>query len=183
MKASPVNNAPELTQKYLKSRMHYDRKTGIFKWRISRPGCVAGKRSGTNASGYCQIEIDGKFYRAGRLACFYMTGSWPECVIDHINGNRSDDRWVNLRSASYQENARNRTACRRNKSGKVGVHKAPKKGWWSASIGVNGRGIRLGQFRRKADAITARLKAERKYFGEFARPVKRYNRPVKAGGL
>lgn len=154
--------AQPLTAKRARELLHYDKKTGSFKWKKSYPGRVAGKSAGTIAYGYRQIEIDYKFFRAGRLAWLIVTGSWPECLIDHINGNRADDRWQNLRSASYQKNARNKNRCRRNKSGKVGVHKAPKKGWWGASIGVNGKDVRLGHFRRKADAIAARLKAERK---------------------
>ena len=174
--------ARQLTAKRLKEVLHYNPKTGVFKWKTTRPGCVSGRSAGTIASGYRQIEIDYKLFRAGRLAWMYMTGSWPECVIDHINGVRNDDRWKNLRSASYQENARNKRPCRRNKSGKVGVHKSHKKGWWGAGIGLNGHHIRLGHYKRKADAIAARLKAEKQYYGEFARPVSGYSpKPIKGG--
>ncbi|MBL4886392.1 MAG: HNH endonuclease [Planctomycetaceae bacterium] len=181
MNVLSLTKARQLTQERLKQVLHYDPKTGIFKWKLTRPGCVAGRSAGTITNGYRQIEIDYKLFRAGRLAWLYMTGEWPECVIDHINGVRNDDRWQNLRSASYQENARNRKPCRRNSSGKVGVHKSYKKGWWGAGIGVNDRYVNLGHYKRKADAIAARLKAEKQFFGKFAKPVSAYNSKVKAG--
>ena len=182
MSARAEIKAQSLTAERARELLHYDKKTGAFKWKKSSPGRVAGKSVGTISHGYRQIELDYKFFRAGRLAWLIVTGSWPECLIDHINGNRSDDRWTNLRAASYQENARNKTLCRRNKSGKVGVHKVKRNGLWGAEIGLNGRNIKLGHFRSKSDAIAVRLEAEKQYFGEFIRPVSAYNRPVKAGG-
>ncbi len=90
-------------------------------------------------------------------------------VIDHINGDRHDDRWANLRLATPAENARNRGVCRRNTSGKVGVYPIKPQGLWGADIGKDGRNIHLGRFKILDEAIAARCAAERVYFGEFAR--------------
>lgn len=73
--------------------------------------------------------------------------------------------------ATPVENARNRGLCRRNTSGKVGVHPILASGLWGAEIGMNGRNIKLGRFECQAAAIAARCEAERHYFGDFARQI------------
>lgn len=88
---------------------------------------------------------------------------------DHKNRNPLDNRKENLRKATAQENAINRTKQKNNTSGFTGVfwHKQSNK--WRARIKVNGKEIHIGSFVNKNDAIIARLKAEMKYFGiEFA---------------
>ena len=171
----PLPKARQLTAERLKEVLRYDPETGVFTWRKSRPGCVAGRVAGTTVgtTGYRQIEIDYKLFRASRLAWLYQTGSFPKkgMLIDHANGKRDDDRWCNLRLATYQQNARNRRPCRRNKSGKVGVSLSTKKGCWDATITINDRTRVLGRYECKEEAIAARCKAERHYFGDFARRV------------
>ena len=169
----PIPKARQLTAGRLKEVLRYDPETGVFTWRISRPGCVAGRVAGTKQQGYCQIEIDRKLFRAARLAWLYMNGEFPEpgLCVDHINGVRDDDRWCNLRLATPAQNCRNRGLCRRNTSGHIGVHPIKASGLWGAEISVNGRNVRLGAFECKEEAIAARCKAERHYFGDFARRV------------
>ena len=128
-----------LTAKRLRKVITYDPTSGAFHWKLSRPGCVAGREAGTvRPDGYRQVEIDRKLYRAARLAVLYVTGKWPasDKVVDHRNGVRDDDRWSNLRVATLAENARNRrpTAA----SGKLGVY-AYSGGRWYASIWLNGK--------------------------------------------
>lgn len=171
MNMHSIPKARQMDQKRLKEVLRYSPKTGVFKWRKSRPGCSAGRKAGTIANGYRQIEIDYKLFRAGRLAWLYQTGEWPEVLVDHIDGNRSNDKWPNLRAATYQENARNRGPCKRNTSGKVGVHPIKSTGKWGAEIGLNGRNVKLGSFECIEDARTARCEAERHLFGAFARRV------------
>lgn len=168
---SPVPKARLMTQERLKEVLSYNPENGVFKWRKSRPGCVAGREAGTIAYGYRQIEVDYKLFRASRLVWLYQTGGWPENLVDHINGIRDDDRWCNLRAATYQENARNRAPCNRNTTGKVGVHPIKSNGKWGAEIGLDGSSIRLGSFECIDDAIAARCKAEKHLFGEFSKLV------------
>ena len=105
----------DLTAEKLHSILHYDPATGQFtwKWRINGrmrpdPRCL-GKIAGTkNKSGYVAIGIDGKLYRAGRLAWLYFYGSWPTNTIDHINHDRTDNRICNLRDITNAENVRHR---------------------------------------------------------------------------
>ncbi|HDR2785777.1 TPA: HNH endonuclease, partial [Enterobacter sichuanensis] len=81
----------------LKRLFFYDHETGNF-YRLKsirnlRKGDIAGS---LNKSGYIEIYINSKRYRAHRLAIFYMTGRWPKAV-DHKNRIRNDNRWCNIR--------------------------------------------------------------------------------------
>lgn len=87
---------------------------------------------------------------------------------DHIDRNTFNNRKHNLRQATNQENARNRSISKTSKSGFVGVNWIEQSNKWKAIIKVNGKTIYLGFFEEKEDAIHARLEAEAKYFGEFA---------------
>lgn len=169
---SSLPKSRQLTRERLREVLHYEPETGAFTWIKSRPGCVPGRGAGTLASGYRQVEVDYKLFRGARLAWLYMTGEFPKpgLHIDHVNGVRDDDRWCNLRLATPQQNARNRGRCKRNTSGRVGVHPLGP-GLWGAEIGVDGRNVRLGRFQCLGEAIEARCAAERHYFGNFARRV------------
>lgn len=92
--------------------------------------------------------------------------------VDHINRNGLDNRKNNLRICTLQENRRNKKLYKNNKSGHRGVwffkHKTCNYQKWMAYITHKGKRIFLGHFDNKEDAIKVRLKAEKKYFGEFA---------------
>ena len=95
-------------------------------------------------------------------------GFWPPQDVDHINGDRADNRISNLRLATRSENLRNKRKFPTNTSGYVGVYCYWQRGNWNARISVNGRNINLGYFATKEDAAQARAEAERKYWGEYA---------------
>lgn len=161
--------APQLTAERLREVIIYGSDTGEFRWRISRPGCVAGRLAGTiKPEGYRQIEIDGRLYRGARLAVLFMTGQWPPNgkLVDHRNGIRDDDRWKNLRFATHSQNARNRRAT--TASGRVGVYSS-KSGRWTATIWLDGRNQNLGTHESMKAASAVRETAERRYFGEYSR--------------
>jgi len=168
---------PEFSQSRLMELLNYNPKKGNWVWNNGRGGQAAASPAGTLANGYRQIFIEYWAWRSARLAWLYQTGSFPSdgYYVDHINGNRSDDRWCNLRLATPQQNARNRRPWPGNTSGKVGVHPIKSSGLWGAEIGLNNRNIKLGAFECKADAIAARCEAERHYFGEFAADAARYS--------
>lgn len=159
----------ELTQKQLKSLLSYNKDTGIFTWLNCNSGSVKkGDTAGNiNHYGYMRIgtTINGKVkrYLAHRLAWLYVHGSLPRNQIDHINHDRLDNRIINLREATHEENQRNKTMQLNNKSGVTGVsfHKPTSK--WRSHIQVNGKSIHLGLFIYKNDAICARLHANRLY--------------------
>lgn len=152
-----------LTQKELKALLHYNPSTGVFT-RIKRTsnkinvGDIAGYK---NDNGYVLIGLKGIARRAHRLAWLYMTGSWPKYEIDHINHIRSDNRFINLREVTHQENAKNTPLRKDNISGVTGVYWVRDK--WMARINIKPKYISLGCFADKFEAICARKSAEIKY--------------------
>ena len=119
--------------------------------------------------GYIMIEHNGKSISAHRWAWKIMTGSWPEAMIDHINGNPSDNRFCNLRAATQTQNAQNCKKPARNTSGYKGVcwDKGEKK--WLAQMSVNGKTKKIGRFDCPEKAHAAYQKATKEQYGEFAR--------------
>jgi len=166
----------ELDQDTLKELIHYNPDTGVFTWRhrdrkwFATEGAfktwntrLAGKETGCLvANGYLKIGVLYHLYLSHRLAFLYMTGEFPPSETDHINHQKTDNRWVNLRSVSSRENHRN-TRHRNTKSGHMGVYRDKKYKYWYAMIGVNGKAIRLGRFDFIEDAITCREAANIKY--------------------
>ncbi len=161
-----------LTQQSLRELLDYDPKTGVFRWRNDSPKRMGPKRyagqvaTSFNGCNYAQLYIDGEKFIASRLAWLYMTGQWPEHQIDHINQNRMDDRWENLRAADRAQNCANRTLPSNNTSGHRGVHF--QQGRWLARITHRKVVYNLGLFANKEDAIKAREEAAIRLHGEFA---------------
>jgi hypothetical protein len=161
-----------LTAERLRELLHYDPETGVWTWRKLpiKNQLKPGGRAGTaDSGGYVQIRIDGPKYGAARLAWLYMRGCWPEAEIDHKDGNRSNNRWSNLREASHSENQWNMSRRRDNTSGFKGVnwHKGERK--WHARIMLHGRHIHLGSFDSAEVAYEAYKAKALELFGEFAR--------------
>jgi hypothetical protein len=152
-----------LTQEYLKELLSYNPLTGEFVWIAPRKRVIVGRVAGGLLKGYVRICINKKTYWAHRLAWLYMTGKSPSKQIDHINHNRADNRFINLRECSHQENHRNRTLQKNNTSGFIGVcwNKNDKK--WLASIRINGNRKNLGLFKERNHAVIARWMAEDEY--------------------
>jgi hypothetical protein len=158
-----------LTQDELKQILHYDPDTGIFKWRVARGRCAAGVKAGyKNNKGYILIRVRGKMLKAHRLAWLYMIGAWPTEMIDHANRDGADNRWINLRAATREQNHGNSRISARNTSGVRGVSWRSDVCRWEAAMRVNCRTIHLGIFDSKEDARAARVEAARKRWGEFA---------------
>lgn len=160
-----------MTQDELKSSLRYSPESGAFVWNIRATVLRAEKIAGTvRTDGYIAICINRKLYLAHRLAFLYVTGAMPENV-DHINGNRADNRWGNLRACTKQQNRFNLGRYRNNTSTVPGVswHKRSRK--WVARIEREGRRVSLGYFVSLDCAETARHKALLVYFGKFARQV------------
>ena len=160
----------DLTQEYLKSILHYNPDTGIFTWICSRPkinfGDIAG---GLDDLGYIRITINGKKYKAHRLAIFYMTEKWPPEDTDHKDLNRSNNKWENIRPSSKTQNFGNQIKYKNNKSGIKGVCWDKDANKWLAQIQFNKKKIKLGRFNNTEDAKNAYAKASKELFKEFAR--------------
>jgi hypothetical protein len=160
------DNAPKgpLTQARLKELVHYDPETGVFTNLVSRGRAWRGKVVGTKTpKGHLGCEIDGKSYHMNRLAWLYMTGEWPPhpYQVDHIDLNKANDAWINLRLATNKQNQENRGPTK-TVSGVAGVTRRGKK--WLARIRHNDNLIVLGYYKDVADAIHVRQAAERLLF-------------------
>lgn len=96
----------ELTAEAIRALLRYEPETGHFYWLLNRGSKIkAGQRAGAVSSeGYCQISIYDRLYRAHRLVWLYVHGEWPSQTIDHIDGNRLNNRLDNLRDVSLKEN-------------------------------------------------------------------------------
>lgn len=148
----------ELTQAMLKEMLGYDPLTGIFVWRVTKSNrAVMGKVAGyRQPSGYWAIKALGKLYRGHRLAWLWMYGRWPACEVDHVDRNRANNSFDNLRLATRQENMRNTDSKGyRSRAGK-----------WRAHITVSGRTIELGSFDTPAEARAAYLVARVVHFND-----------------
>ena len=147
-----INNPQKLTQKLLKTLLHYDPETGVFRWNLTRRGVCRGQVAGSvHSTGYRCISLQRRSYRAGRLAFFYMKGRWPDPQIDHINRIRDDDRWSNLREVTQAENNSNKAGA--NPAGYIGVE--IRRGMYRARIQRNGFKIDLGTYETPEEASQA----------------------------
>jgi len=155
----------ELCNKYL----IYNPETGIIVNKIDRSTKARiGRESGCIGNGgYRRIKLRDKSYRAHRLA-YLMTYEYLPEFIDHINQNKIDNRIINLRSCTKQENSMNRRSNKNTSSKYKGVswHKNAKK--WMAKIKIDSKAKHLGYFQTESDAAKAYDKAALEHFGEFA---------------
>lgn len=141
---------------------YYDKGTGTV-YKAGRPMGSVGK------DGYVRVRFFGRVERVHRLAYILQGLPLPK-QVDHINGNRSDNRWVNLRGASNMENQYNRRGTSKAGRKKGAYYNATQRQWYSL-IRFEGRRVYLGTFESEDAAHTAYTAAAKKYHGEFARPI------------
>lgn len=150
----------ELTAARLREILSYDPETGAWTWLVRSGGkSTVGSPAGyLDTHGYIKISIDNGRYYSHRLAFLYMTGAWPKEHVDHIDRDRANCRWANLREASRSQNLQNMGVTRRNKLGVKGVHRTPN-GRFRAAIHRNGQTRRLGCFLTIEEAAAAYARA------------------------
>lgn len=157
---------------FLRELFEVDVDTGTVTRRVTRAhNALAGDVVGTkDGKGYLHVHIEGRFYRLHRISYYMHYGVDPGAHIDHINGDRTDNRPSNLRPATNQQNAGNVTRMfRHNTSGYRGVSLNRKTGKWHAQIKLFGKQTYLGRFDTPEDAAEVYAAAADKHFGEFAR--------------
>jgi len=145
----------------LKALLHYDPNTGKFS-RIAQQTHNAG--GGADCNGYLALGVMGRSYLAHRLAWLYITGQWPKFEIDHINGDRSDNRWCNLREADRQRNAQNQRRARSdNQTGFLGVtRQGSRKNPYVAKIKGRTGIVYIGRFKTAEEAHAAYVRVKRR---------------------
>jgi hypothetical protein len=157
------------TPEYLRQRLEYDPVTGALTWKEFHPihkgwnERWAGKPAfaGCNGNGYRQGAIDGQMLLGHRVAWAIHYGRWPSQALDHINGNRAENRLDNLREVTPTENNRNMKKFVSNTSGATGVsyHKRDKR--YRAFVSAGDKSVHLGNYLTFDEARAAREAAER----------------------
>ena len=146
----------------LRQLLRYEADTGDLVWKVTnsnraQAGAVAGCFH--KATGYIVVKVNGRLYRAHRLVWEIVRGECP-AEIDHIDGNRSNNRIENLRSVDRSGNNQNRGVQSNNTSGMTGVSFDKERGKWSANIQILGKKRQLGRFSTADEAAAAYAKAK-----------------------
>lgn len=166
MTTQKITRKPLPSQEALMAILRYDAATGKLFWLEWKNGRRSDLRAGAQKTGkrvkYLKIGIDRDQYYTHRVIWKLMTGEEPQ-EIDHINGNRLDNSWENLRAVTASENRRNSSRPSNNKSGHIGVYYCNRYETWRAMISVNGKQKHVGQSKDKNVAIALREKAERRF--------------------
>lgn len=133
---------------------------GKLYWKTNRRGgAKAGDRAGcSNSFGYRQIMIGGKWYKEHRLVWELLTGKAPEQQLDHLDGDRSNNRIENLREVDAFENMHNTKLYVTSTTGFRGVHNTNEG--YKAQGFLKGKPIHLGRFDSLDEAVKARKNFE-----------------------
>lgn len=164
-----------LTEKRLRTLLHYAPDTGVFTRLESVRGVAAGSVAGTKHNrGYLAVRIDGSKYLLHRLAFLYMTGHLPTQGVDHVNGIKSDNRWSNLRKANQSENSQNRRLRKDSTSGATGISFKKAVRLWVVVITIDGKSKHIGYYKSLQEAVIAQTNAKLAHhpFQPIARPDK-----------
>lgn len=164
-----IDGEQKLELAKVRESFYYNPETGNFSSRQHhgiRTRCMIGD------NGYIYVSIKGKKYAAHRLAWFYFHGRWPKEDIDHINGNPSDNRIINLREATRKQNAHNRRLGKNNTSGMRCVRKNRVNGKYAVKIWRFGQCFSLGEYSEKLDAARVANEFLRKTDEEFFSDVR-----------
>lgn len=151
-----------ITHEKVLSTYEYSPDTGVFRYRVSagcrKAGDVVGWIDESGGVKYLITKVDRQKVRLHRLAYFYMTGHWPN-VIDHINGDGTDNRWLNIRNVNHEQNCKNTKLIKSNKTGIHGVFWYKGK-TWMAYISSGRKKIHLGYSDSFFEACCMRKSAE-----------------------
>lgn len=161
-----IRNDP-VTKDLVDRLLNYDPISGVFIWKKTSGRAIEGKPAGhTCPRGYVHIWINGRTWRAHRLAFLVMTGDWPVFGVDHMNGVKNDNRWENLRDVPDAINIQNKhrtRAGRKHSHLPLGVSICPDSQIrpYRAKVQVEGKIIHLGLFETPELAHRAYIEAKR----------------------
>lgn len=149
----------------LKKQIEYSPSTGEFRWLVGKTRAPKGALAGFDCHGYTRIKIKQQTYSAHRLAWLFHYGVWPKKQLDHINGDRADNRVSNLREASNWQNGANRAVQSRSRTGFKGVVRMGNR--FRAKCKVDKAEHYLGTFDTPEEASKAYVQFARKHHGQF----------------
>jgi hypothetical protein len=150
-----------MTPQEIRAVFNYAPDTGLLFWNIDSVKIKKGAIAGGLANGYIQIKYKQKKYFAHRLIWCHVHGEWPKQFIDHIDGNKSNNRIENLRDVSNTINQHNHHSLRPdNRTGVRGVLFRKRDSAYIVQIRVFGKNKYVGYYKNLADAINARAQAE-----------------------
>lgn len=161
-----------MKQQELKEILSYCPDTGVFTWLANRGfNKTSGKRAGSlcKTSGYRRIKIKGKTIYEHRLACIYMTGDTSFKDVDHINLDKSDNKWSNIRKVTRSQNCMNKDVGAYSTTGVKGVTWRKDLNKYLAKITLSGKVSYLGVFSEIEDARNAYNVAMAKLHGDYGR--------------
>lgn len=151
----------------VKHLLRYSPETGELRWNVNRRGsAVADSVAGTvDQTGYLRVKIDGKRYKAHRIAWLIQFGQYPSEVIDHINGVPTDNRLSNLRDVSAKLNSQNLKRAKKNKmrTDVLGPTFQTARGKWLVKVKVDGKAHYIGRYDNLEEATEAYKSAKRQY--------------------
>lgn len=157
----------DLTAELARELWSYCPDTGVLVWRVNRPfNRVQGKPTGSVCGDrYLCVQYQNKNYRVHRVIWLMVTGAWPNDELDHINGDRGDNRWVNLREATRVQQNYNRKSWGTYPKGVRKANSLEKP--YRAYITIDGKHKHLGVYKTPEEAHEAYKAAATELHGEF----------------
>lgn len=168
-KEAPKYSKNQLTQELLRNVLDYDKLSGIFVWKNTLSSAIkVGDEAGSidKNTGYINIRVYGVLYPASQLAILWVDGYLPirdtNEIVDHNNGIRTDNTYLNLEPKTIDANNRNMALQKRNNSGHPGI-RITEAGTYAVRISVDSKVKTLGTYTTYEKALQVRKNAEKKY--------------------
>lgn len=139
----------------------FEYRDGVLYWKPKPAGTIDG-------NGYMQTGINGRYFKNHRIIFLMHHGYLPD-LIDHIDGNKLNNKIENLREATESQNNYNKRLQKNNRSGVKGVHWVKRFKKWRVRIGFDGKDVHVGYFEKYEDAVSAATKTRSKLHKTFAR--------------
>jgi hypothetical protein len=166
-----MKRIPLPTVERLREIFNYDPYEGVLRWKERRPGVNKNLIAGIpcRPGGHVVVRIGKQLFPAHRIIWKIVTGQEPPDYIDHIDMNRTNNKWANLRTATNSQNMMNVGLIRSNTSGYKNVYWHAQSGKWMVSVKLNGKSHSFGLYTTKEDAVKVARFERVRLHGEFAR--------------